>query len=141
MAGRRVADDLADVAPATRWADERLAAAGASDELRNAVGVCVEEALANLILHGRAADATDKAIDLDLAATGAGVTLTIRDSCAPFDIAGAAIPGAPSHADMRVGGQGLRLLRGFASTLDYRSAGGRNVLTLTFDGGLMTDPQ
>lgn len=129
---RAVADVLGDIGPATRWAAEVMAAAQVPPALVNAVEVCIEEALANLVMHGVAGADGAKAIRLAVDPAPACVTVTVRDSCIPFDLTRAPDLGAPDHHDMRVGGQGIRLLRGLTTELDYGQDDAGNRLTLTF---------
>jgi serine/threonine-protein kinase RsbW len=131
MPRRPVADDLGDVRGATAWVGQQVAGAEIAEEIRFNIEVCVEEALANLIEHGRPAqDAKDIAIAV--AADPEGATILVTDRCVPFDTAEAPSPEPPTLADMHPGGQGLRLIRAFASELTYRTAEGRNELTMRF---------
>jgi anti-sigma regulatory factor (Ser/Thr protein kinase) len=127
MDSRPVKDDLGDVGPAIAWAGEIVDQAGLSKDVRFAVDVGLEEALANLIMHGQGAD---KAIVMSVDADPAGAVVTITDRCAPFDVTDAASEKHPSGFD--VGGRGLRLLHAFVSELTYRALGDRNELTLRF---------
>jgi serine/threonine-protein kinase RsbW len=130
-AHRPVAADLGDVGPAVQWADDRAAAAGIDETTRFAIQICLEEVLANLILHGHPAG-DRKDIEVGFAADAAGATLTVWDCCQPFDMSVAAIPALPSPADMQEGGQGLRLVHHFSTEISYRSRDGRNELTMGF---------
>jgi anti-sigma regulatory factor (Ser/Thr protein kinase) len=131
MARRAVLDDLLDIGPAIAWVAEVTAGAGLSGDLRFAIDLCLEEALANLILHGQAPGGP-KDIVLEVSADAAGALIVISDRCAAYDVAEAALPPAPGLESEREGGRGLRLLRSFASDLAYETAGGLNALTLTF---------
>ena len=53
MQCQAVEDDLRAVKPASEWVEARLVSAGAGEHLRHDVRVCLEEALANLILHAQ----------------------------------------------------------------------------------------
>lgn len=142
-ARRAVADALDAIAPATRWAEALLAARGLHPSLVNAVAVCIEEALANLVLHGRTPPGAPprKDIEIEVGSAPDGVTVRVTDACIPFDMTRAADAGPPSADDMRVGGQGIRLLRGLSSGLDYARDGSRNRLTLTFGPELIPPQQ
>jgi anti-sigma regulatory factor (Ser/Thr protein kinase) len=134
MPWRAVAEELSDVGPAIAWADARASEAGLNGDVRFAIQLCLEEALSNLILHARA-EPGRKDIRVDFAASLTGATLTVSDACMPFDIETVPMPAPPSRNEMRPGGYGLRLIRGFATGLAYRSSGGRNHLILTFAPG------
>ena len=131
MRRRPVADDLGDVRGATAWVSQQVAESNIAEDVRFNIEVCVEEALANLIEHGCPVTAAkDIAVAVD---TGADdVTILVTDRCAPFDAAAAASPERPVPGDMRAGGQGLRLMRAFASELTYRTVNGCNELTMRF---------
>jgi serine/threonine-protein kinase RsbW len=130
MDRREVVEDLTSVDPLVAWADALAEARGLDDHVRYAIQVCLEEGLANLIIHGKALPGA-KAIIVTFDAAPPGATVTISDACAPFDVTKAAEPDA-DMADMPLGGLGLPLLRSFAATITYGQNGGRNVLTLTF---------
>ena len=131
MRRRPVADDLGDVRGATTWVSQQVAEADLAEDVRFNIEVCVEEALANLIEHGcPAAAAKDIAIAVDTGPDGA--TVLVTDRCVPFDASTAPSPERPIATDMQAGGQGLRLMRAFASELTYRSVAGHNELTMRF---------
>ena len=133
MLSRPVQDDLGDVGPAIAWVGDILDAAGLSPDIRFAVDLGLEEALANLIIHGVAL-VGDKDIELSVTASSVEALVAITDRCAPFDVTDTA--NEPHPAEFDVGGRGLRLLRAAVSDLSYASADGRNTLTLRFAGSL-----
>ena len=130
-ARRAVADDLADLRGAIAWAEDLAVGAGISEDIRYNMQICLEEALANLVLHGRkTADAKDIVLELTFAPPRA--TVTISDRCEAYDILKAATPPPPSLDDMHEGGQGLRLIRAFTVLLAYDSDDSHNTLTMGF---------
>ena len=126
---RGVSNDLRDVSGAVAWVDAEVAGAGLPEEARNRIGVCLEEALVNLITHGQAAE-DQKDIELTVTADSHGATILISDCCVPFDVTREAPPAAPTKEDMHEGGMGIRLLRAFATEIAYASSGGRNTLAM-----------
>jgi serine/threonine-protein kinase RsbW len=131
MRRRAVADDLNDIQGATVWVGEMMAQADIAEDVRFNIEVCLEEALANLIQHARPArDAKDIAISVSTDADGAVICVT--DRCVPFDSTEALSPQAPGPEDLHAGGQGLRLLRAFASELTYSVGPEGNELTMRF---------
>jgi serine/threonine-protein kinase RsbW len=128
---RPVADDLSDVRGATAWVSRQVAQADLAEDVRFNIEVCIEEALANLIEHGRPVH-DDKDIAISVDADPQGATILVTDRCIPFDAAEAPSPRPPSAQDMHAGGQGLRLMRAFASELTYRTTKDRNELTMRF---------
>jgi anti-sigma regulatory factor (Ser/Thr protein kinase) len=133
MASRRVQDDLGDVGPAIAWVGEIADAAGLSPDIRFAIDLGLEEALANLIMHG-VAPGGDKGIEIAVTASPDEALVAITDRCAPFDVTDTANEPQPSEFD--VGGRGLLLLRAAVSDLTYESVDGRNTLRLRFAGAL-----
>lgn len=131
MRRRSVADDLSDVRGATAWVGQLVAEAELAEEVRFDIEVCVEEALANLIEHGRPAESA-KDIAIAVEANRNEAMILVTDRCVPFDVAAAPSPEPPGPGDMRAGGQGLRLMRAFANELTYRTQAGRNELTMRF---------
>ncbi len=125
---RTVADDLSAIGAAVLWVEETLAAAGVEESICGHVQVCVEEHLANLITHGELLGATRGiAIKVDVRPEAAEVT--ISDRCAPFDPT-AASPTAWSLES--AAGNGMRLIRGFASELQYASLPDGNAFSMSF---------
>jgi len=126
MYRRTVAEDLADVGAAIAWADGLAAEHGLSDDVRYAIQLCLEEALANLIQHGKpSAESKDLAIAIGIDAPNASVT--VGDACVPFD------PTRPRpHENAEIGGRGLLLMQSFARGITYRRAGARNELVFRF---------
>src|ERR1700759_4179451 len=100
---RSVSDNLAEVDAAVKWADAIARAAGLPKSVCDDLQVCLEEALANLVMHGRAAG--DKRIALELTPGAGECVARISDRCAPFDAAAAPLP----QMDLdHPGGAGLR---------------------------------
>ena len=132
MQCQAVEDDLRAVKPASEWVEARLVSAGAGEDLRHDVQVCLEEALANLILHAQPRDG-DKHIRLGLTASSDGVTLIVSDRCVPYDIT-EDIPRSapPAPGEIRAGGNGVTLIRALAGRVQYSAEADRNDLRLEF---------
>ena len=132
MQGRAVEDDLRAVKAASEWVEARLVSAGTGEDLRHDVHVCLEEALANLILHGHPREG-DKHIRLELTASSDGATLIVSDRCVPYDIT-EHVPRAdpPAPGEIRAGGNGVTLIRAFAGRVQYSAEDDRNDLRLEF---------
>ena len=128
MDSRAVRDDLLTSARIA-WAGAFVDRAGLSPDVRFAVDLSLEEALANLIMHGQR-QGPEKDIVVSVAADTDGATITITDRCAPFDVTQQRSVG--DETGLSVGGRGLRLLRSFAGDLDYAAGGERNTLTMRF---------
>jgi serine/threonine-protein kinase RsbW len=107
------------------WLAAWLAPRAVADDTAFAMRLCLEEALANIVMHGRAEGTA--AIDAVLAEEPGRLVLSISDDGIPFDPVTAALP-----ESQEIGGNGLLLLRRYCSDLSYRREAGRNYLTLHF---------
>jgi len=128
---RPVENEVSDISHAVAWATELASAAGLDEDSRFGIELCLEEALANLVLHA-IPEGTTKDIAISFTVDSIGATIIISDRCEPFDLTREAVPALPSQEEMRVGGQGLRLLRRFSNSLSYHRVGDENQLTMTF---------
>jgi serine phosphatase RsbU (regulator of sigma subunit)/anti-sigma regulatory factor (Ser/Thr protein kinase) len=126
-----VADDIRAVSAAADWVDARIGDAGLSGERWHDLHVCLEEALANLILHAKASG-DGKDLRIEVASALGVVTLVVRDRCVPFDLTSNSAFDPAAQPRDRIGGQGVRLLRALASALHYQSAPDGNELTMLF---------
>jgi anti-sigma regulatory factor (Ser/Thr protein kinase) len=108
------------------WIERTGASWGMAEDVVFRARVCVAEAAANLLEHGRIRPEGDE-ITVTLKRIGTGLELEIRDTGRAFDptapVAGTASPGG-------LGGRGLRLIRAFSATMRYRRDGGHNILCL-----------
>lgn len=129
MNSRPVRDDLADVGPAIEWAGQLVDQAKLSPDVRFAVDLGLEEALANLIMHGQSRGRA-KDIVVSVAAGGEEAVVTISDHCAPFDVTRR--QAAEGNAGLTAGGRGLKLLHAFTGELTYDSKDDQNTLTMRF---------
>ena len=140
MPHRTVANDLGDVALAVHWADQRLEEVAVSKDLRADIQVCLEEALANLILHGQCND-SDKAILVSLDVRDDSAAIVICDRCEPFDAARVPLLPDLTRQDKGPGGHGLLLMQGLSTHLSYRTENGVNKLEMIFKlAGLQPQP-
>jgi anti-sigma regulatory factor (Ser/Thr protein kinase) len=103
-----------------------------------AIQLCLEEALSNIMRHGYQGQ-PKQSITIDCAPSGvenedAGeLVFTVEDHAPPFDPFAAAPAAAPaSIQEMQPGGQGIRLMRKFASRLAWQQTPNGNRLTLAF---------
>jgi anti-sigma regulatory factor (Ser/Thr protein kinase) len=146
----RLASQLEDLTRVRPWAEALAARYSVPPETQFAIELCLEEALSNIIRHGyqgQANQAISIACTVERAPTsveneGAGeLVFTVEDHAPAFDpLAPIAAP-ASAHAvnsqvdnsgDFLPGGQGLRLLRRFASRLAWQQLPNGNRLILAF---------
>jgi len=109
------------------WSQDRL-----SPDLSFAVQLCLEEAVANVMIH-RAGSDDQMEIAIELERSGDTLIACIEDSGPPFDPTQVPPPTlTPSLEEVNIGEIGIRLMRGFANGMHYQRRHGRNRLTLCF---------
>src|SRR5262245_193431 len=126
-----VADDIRAVSRAAHWVDERIANTELSGERRHDLHVCLEEALANLILHAKAAS-DDKGIRVEVVSEPNLAIVIVRDRCQAFDLTCDVTFNPNEQSHDRTGGHGVRLLRTLSSELRYQAKSDGNELTMLF---------
>ena len=124
-------NDVAELQRLAGWL-ERLAQQGMSSDVSFAVQLCLEEAVANIIMYGAArGDRLEIAVELER--NGGTLVARIEDNGRQFDPTRAPPPAvAASLEQAKVGDLGIHLMRSFASGMDYERRDGRNRLTLRF---------
>ena len=97
-----------------------------------ALQLCLEEAVANVIMYGGSDRGLEIAVELER--RGGTLVARIEDNGQPFDPTQISPPPpASSLKDAKIGDLGIHLMRSFAGHLDYERRNGRNRLTLRFD--------
>ena len=94
-----------------------------SGEIVAAVQLCCEELVDNILEHAYGTDENHRFVDIDLRKMPDRIVLSIRDDGHPFD----PVACGPE------GGLGLRLVRGFSSSIHYARLAGQNFVTVTCD--------
>jgi anti-sigma regulatory factor (Ser/Thr protein kinase) len=103
-----------------------------SPELSFAIQVCLEEAVANIIMYSTT---TDDRLEIVVEVERRDRTLVARieDNGSAFDPTQVPRPPVPaSLAEAKVGNLGIHLMRSFASGLHYERRDSRNRLTMQF---------
>lgn len=126
---------LTDLSRVQPWVDAVANRFGVGEETRFALHLCMEEALANVVLHGYHNE-PGHPIRIAFSFSDGSLLLSIEDSAPPF----APTECAPSldgnscdHLEaLEPGGNGIRLLRRFAGSLEYQRTPGGNRLTIGF---------
>lgn len=112
----------------SHWLSEEAKQARLAPEAAYALELCANEAVTNILVHGRPAE---ERILLEFAADDAEFSLRIEDCAPPFDPLGGELPGLPSSLDDATpGGLGLVLIRRLMPASRYIREGDRNVLVL-----------
>jgi serine/threonine-protein kinase RsbW len=133
-------NDVAELQRLAGWL-ERLAQQGMSSDVSFAVQLCLEEAVANIIMYGAArGDRLEIAVELER--NGGTLVARIEDNGRQFDPTRAPPPAvAASLEQAKVGDLGIHLMRSFASGMDYERRDGRNRLTLRFAESASSPPE
>lgn len=124
-------NDVAELERLAGWI-EGFTGQGTSPDVSFAVQLCLEEAVANIIMYGGAkGDAIVIAVELE---RNCGTLVAcIEDNGQQFDPTRAPPPApAVSLEQAKVGDVGIHLMRSFANGMDYERRDGRNRLTLRF---------
>jgi anti-sigma regulatory factor (Ser/Thr protein kinase) len=124
-------NDLAELERLAGWI-EGWTQHDVSADVSFALQLCLEEAIANVIMYGGAKDDRLE-IAVELERHGGTLVARIEDTGRQFDPT--QVPPllmAKSLAEAKVGDLGIHLVRSFASGMDYERRDGRNRLTLRF---------
>jgi anti-sigma regulatory factor (Ser/Thr protein kinase) len=128
----RIENDRGEVARLTEWLLELCKSWRLADKVAFAIQLCVEETVANIMMHGKG-DGRASEIVVSLDQRPGEVSLTIEDNGAPFDPTAFEVRQPGQNLDeTSVGGLGIKLMRQFADRIDYHRDHGRNQLRLTF---------
>lgn len=124
-------NDLSELRRLDDWVRDVADQLSLSDALVHSVHLCLTEAVTNVIVHG--GDRSSHGILLSLRARKAAITACVSDIGRPFDpLDYVPAPKPKSLFEATFGGQGIRLMRQFATSLSYKRQANRNSLTLTF---------
>ena len=122
-------NDVAELERLAGWI-EGFTRQGTSPDVSFAVQLCLEEAVANIIMYG-GGDAIVIAVELER--NYGTLVARIEDNGRQFDPTRAPGPvPAASLDEAKVGDLGIHLMRSFANGMDYERRDGRNRLTLRF---------
>jgi anti-sigma regulatory factor (Ser/Thr protein kinase) len=123
--------DLAELKRLAAWIEVRARPVSADTSF--AIQLCLEEAVANIIMYGDGARDDRPEITIELERNGGALIARIEDTGGEFDPTQVPPPLlASSLEEAKVGGLGIHLMRSFASSMHYQRRNGRNRLTLQF---------
>lgn len=126
---------LEEIPRLARWVNETLRDPAFQERLIFDIQVCLEEAIANIVLHAFKGEAGHP-IQITMAVGTNDVRLDVQDSGPPFDPREVAeLTPAASLAEMTIGGTGILLIRGLSQNIDYVRVDNVNRLSLTFTHG------
>ena len=128
-----IGSHLSEMERLPTWVDSLAARYGIADSVTFAINLCLEEVVSNVIRHGYA-NQPGQFLTVDCSSPRPGSFLfTVEDDAAPFNpLEIAALPTIAEQAEGQIGGQGIRLLRGFSDLLEYEAKPGGNRLLIGF---------
>lgn len=98
-----------------------------------ALELCLEEAVANIILHGGTGDHAGTHIRVTITYDAPALIVLLEDDGSAFDPTQVPPPPTPaSLAEAPIGGLGVHLMRKLTSEMRYERIDGKNCLTLVF---------
>lgn len=114
------------------WVDQVTAALHLAEAQEYALRLCLEEAVANVVMHGTPArgGAAD-AVAVQVHSAPGALHVVIEDDCAPFDPLAQPAPDSRRSLQEPPGGWGIQLMRQFANSMVYERVGETNRLALT----------
>lgn len=123
---------LSEIERLATWIDGVACAAGLGQDTIFALQLCLEEAIANIIMYSGAPE--DAPISIEFAPGNGAIAVIIEDSGRPFDPTSLPPHVKPASLDeTRIGELGVHLIRQYSRSMCYERFDGRNRLTLTFD--------
>lgn len=125
---------LTELSRVQPWIDGLADQYGVSEETRFAMQLCMEEALANVVIHGYGSQ-PGHPIVIRSSVSGDQLLFAIEDQAAPFAPVEPAAPGDAGPAileEIEPGGNGIRLLYRFAGSVEYERFADGNRLTIGF---------
>jgi serine/threonine-protein kinase RsbW len=123
--------DLAELERLAIWL-EGWAMRDLSPELSFAIQVCLEEAVANIIMYSATTDDRLEIV-IEVERRNQSLVAQIEDNGSAFDPTQVPRPPIPtSLAEAKVGNLGIHLMRSFASDMHYERRDSRNRLTMQF---------
>jgi anti-sigma regulatory factor (Ser/Thr protein kinase) len=126
---------ISDLAQVPAWTEDLASRYAIPENVRFAMDICLEEVLSNIIRHGYAG-AEDRSVVVNFSLPSNGIfEIVVNDDAPHFNPLES--PNLPpvspcEDGEIRIGGQGIRLLRQFADTLHYDSTPTGNQLRMGF---------
>ena len=114
------------------FVEEHLLKLGVSDKEIFEVGLAVDEACSNIILHG--CGDGDGTIEIELAVSQDRIAVTLTDNCRPFNPLTVEPPDLCDDIERRkVGGLGVFLIKKTMDEVGYEYRDGKNILFIAKD--------
>jgi serine/threonine-protein kinase RsbW len=124
---------LSDMAELPVWIEELASRYAIPAGVQFAMNLCLEEVISNIIRHGYSGE-TDRPVNVRFTAPSEGnFVFIVDDEAPPFNpVEAPESPMLNPLDEIRVGGQGIRLLHRFADALEYEPRPVGNRLCIGF---------
>jgi serine/threonine-protein kinase RsbW len=123
---------LSELIQISPWIDRLASQYGIPENVTFAMNLCLEEALSNVIRHGYRGHGGALTVRFTSPDEGHFV-LTVEDEAPRFDPLAQELPPAfGTENPNQIGGQGIRLIRGFSDSLEYAATATGNQLRMGF---------
>jgi anti-sigma regulatory factor (Ser/Thr protein kinase) len=124
---------LAEMERLPVWIESLAATHGIAESVKFAIHLCLEEAVSNCIRHGYS-NQEGQFVTVRCSSPRPGCfVFTVEDDAPRFNpLELAALPTIDQQQEGQIGGQGIRLMRGFSDTLEYEAKPGGNRLRIGF---------
>lgn len=124
---------ISELARIPSWIERLASLHPISENMQFAMNLCLEEVLSNIIKHGYAGD-PDRSIAVRFTCPRDDYfVFVVEDQAPPFNaVKSPKLPPLAEISDHQIGGQGIRLLREFADTLEYQATPTGNRLSIGF---------
>ncbi len=124
--------DLSELERMDAWVHHVAERLQLCENVVHALHLCLIEVVTNIIAYG--GDTSDRGIGLSIQGLKDAVIARVSDNGLPFDPLTYVLPPKPTRLDDGgIGGYGIRIIREFATALDYQREDRQNSLTLTFE--------
>jgi len=115
------------------WVESLVSTYGIGDNVKFAINLCLEEVVSNVIRHGYA-NREGHYLTVSFGTPQPDyLEFTVDDEAPAFNpVELTALPTIGDQTEGQIGGQGIRLLRGFADTIEYEAKPAGNRLRIGF---------
>jgi anti-sigma regulatory factor (Ser/Thr protein kinase) len=122
---------LTELSRVPQWLEQVGSQHGIPADTQFSIDLCLEEVLANIILHGYAGN-PDRTIVVRYRTLPKSFVFIVDDEAPPFNPLDGPQTTTATYDEMQVGGLGIHLLRQFAQSIEYESTPSGNRLSLGF---------
>lgn len=124
---------LSEMAQIPAWIEALASQHSIPAKIQFAINLCLEEAVSNVILHGYRGEA-DRSVIVRFTMPREGCFVFVVDDDAPrFNpLDQPELPALNPRAEIRIGGQGVRMMRRFADAVEYEQIPTGNRLRISF---------